>query len=351
VSGRFAIEDLEDFVTDVVVSCGGDEEQARAFAEVLVWSDAVGRPDHGLWRLGAYLERLERGLIRCPCRPTVTRSAPGLVDIDGDNGFGQYVGRLAVDLAVEAARDAGIALASVRASNHFGVGAYYVDRIAASGMLGLAVSNSVAKVAPHGGVRPVFGTNPLAIGIPRPSSPPVVVDMATAAVSGASVIRAAERGDTLPPGVLVAPDGSPLTDPARADEGAMLPFGGAKGSGVALFVEVLASVVSGAARSSQVRSMFNDFSGPAEMGHAFVVIDVARLSGSDAYGRRVEELFDEMGEGSAGGQPLRLPGDARWQALATSAAHGVDLDAGTWERMSAIAGRRSVALPRPRTPQ
>jgi LDH2 family malate/lactate/ureidoglycolate dehydrogenase len=348
VSERFAIEDLERFVTDVVVACGGDDTQARAFAEVLVWSDAVGRATHGLWRLDAYVGRLERGLIRCPCRPTISRAAPGLIDIDGDNGFGQYVGRLAVDEAVEAARDTGIAMASVRASNHFGVGAYYVDRIAASGMLGLAVSNSVAKVAPHGGVRPVFGTNPLAIAIPRPASRPVVIDMATAAVSGASVIQAAERGETLPEGILAAADGSPLTDPTRADEGAMLPFGGAKGSGVALLVEVLASVVTGAASSLNVRSMFNDFTGPAEMGHAFIVIDVARLSGPAAYGERMEGLLREMGDAAAG-DGLRLPGDARWAALEDSVAHGVDLDTGTRDRLRAIGERHSVAMPLPTT--
>lgn len=351
MSERFAIEDLEDFVTDVVVACGGDDIQASAFAEVLVWSDAVGRSTHGLWRLDAYVDRLAQGLIRCPCQPTITRAAPGLIDVDGDNGFGQYVGRLAVDEAVGAALDTGIAMASVRASNHFGVGAYYVDRIAASGMLGLAVSNSVAKVAPHGGVRPVFGTNPLAIAIPRPASRPVVIDMATAAVSGASVIQAAERGETLPVGILAAADGSPLTDPSRADEGAMLPFGGAKGSGVALLVEVLASVVTGAASSTNVRSMFNDFSGPAEMGHAFIVIDVARLPGGEAYGQRMEDLIREMADASAADQPLRLPGDARWAAMEGSVADGVELDASTRQRLRAIGERHSVAMPRPVTPR
>ena len=129
----------------------------------------------------------------------------------------------------------------------------------------------------------------------------------------------------------------------------MLPFGGAKGSGVALFVEVLASVVSGAALSTDVRSMFNDFSGPAGMGHAFVVIDVARLSGRSAYDQRVEELFRRMGDAAAGERPLRLPGDVRWQALHESGAHGVELDTGTCERMRAIAGRHSVAMPSPST--
>src|SRR2546430_1724762 len=192
------------------------------------------------------------------------------------------------------ATDAGIGLVTVRNSNHFGAGGYFVDLVARARMLGIATSNSVAKLAPYGGVKPVFGTNPIAIGIPRAAEPPIVVDMATAAVSGGSVLRAAERRESIAEGIVVDADGQPITDARRAGQGAMLPFGGAKGSSLALFVEVLAAVLAQGALSTEVRSMFDDSAGEARVGHCFLVIDVGRVVALDDYASRLEQLVAPM---------------------------------------------------------
>jgi ureidoglycolate dehydrogenase (NAD+) len=346
VSRRYALADLVAFTEGVLCNEGAAAGEARIVGEALVWSDAIGRPNHGLWRLTAYAERFRRGLIQSPCQATFARVAPALFAVDGGNGFGHYVGHVAMQHAMEAASDAGIGLAAVRNSNHFGAGAYFVDLAARKKMIGVATSNSVAKLAPYGGVKPVLGTNPIAIGIPRSDRHPIILDMATAAVSGGSLIRAAEHNQPVPEGVVVDSHGRPVTDARVVSEGAMLPFGGAKGGGLALFVEVLSAVVSGAALSADVRSMFSDFTGSAGIGHCFIAVDVSRLTDLDDYSRRLEELIGQVvASGPDGTGRVRLPGDERWAALGEAEAVGVSIDAETRRDLEALAERTGTAFP------
>ena len=344
---RFDADALTDFAVAVLSGEGADREQARIFAEALLWSDRIGRPTHGVWRLPAYLKRFVDGLIKCPCEPRFEIGGPSIGKLDGGGGFGHVVGHLGMQKAIELAGESGVGVIAARNSNHFGTGGYFVDLAARRGMLGIATSNSIAKLAPFGGVAPVFGTNPLAIGAPRGNGEPIILDMATAAVSGASVIRAAQNGETLPEGILVDRQGLPMTDPTKAGEGAMLPFGGAKGAGLVFFVELLSAVISGAALSSGVRSMFNDFSGNGDNGHCFIAIDLARLLPMDSYYARLEELVGQVKAASPDGGEVRLPGESRWRIMAESAAHGVRLDAKMIAELQQLAEQHGVALPAP----
>jgi ureidoglycolate dehydrogenase (NAD+) len=346
VSRRYAAADLVAFTEGVLLREGAGAKEAPIVSEALVWSDAIGRPNNGLWRLTTYVERFRRGLIRSPCQATFSRVASGLSVVDGDNGFGHYVGHVAMLHAIEAASDAGIALAAVRNSNHFGVGAYFVNLAAQAKMIGIATSNSVAKLAPYGGVKPVFGTNPIAIGIPRSSRHPIILDMATAVVSGGSLIRAAERNTPIPEGLVVDRQGRSVTDPRMVGDSAMLPFGGAKGGGLALFVEVLSAVISGAALSRDVRSMFSDFTGNAGVGHCFIAVDVGRLIDFDDYAARLEELIGEVvASGPDHVARVRLPGDERWVALRETESIGVAIEPKTRADLERLADRTGIAFP------
>lgn len=346
MSRRFDADALIDFSVSVLTGSGADEAQARIFSEALVWSDRIGRPTHGVWRLPAYVKRFTEGLIKCPCEPTFDIGGASIGALDGDSGFGHYVGHIAMQKAIELAGETGVGLITARHSNHFGTGAYFVDLAAQQGMLGIATSNSIAKLAPFGGVAPVFGTNPLAIGAPRGNGQAIILDMATAAVSGASVIRAAESGETLPEGVLVDRQGQPMTDPTRADEGAMLPFGGAKGAGLAFIVELLSGVITGAALSSGVRSMFNNFSGNGDNGHCFIAIDLKRLMPMETYYVQLEALVAQMKAASPeGGPEVRLPGESRWRIMEECAAEGVKLDAKMIAALETLADEHGLSLP------
>jgi LDH2 family malate/lactate/ureidoglycolate dehydrogenase len=336
---------LIEFVFELVRAMGGDETQGRTFAEALVWSDLIGRPNHGVWRLEAYLKRLERGLIRCPCQIEVVGSADGIRLLDGDAGFGQYVGDVAMRLAVELAGRAGVGAVGVRNSNHFGTGAYFVNLACESRMIGVAMSNSTPRIAPLGGSLPVFGTNPIAFGIPRRDGHHVLVDMASSRMSGAEIMRVAEAGGELPEGIAIERSGEALTDPSRIGEGALLPFGAAKGYGLVLVIEVLSSVLTGSGLSTEVTSMFDDLTSVGNNGHFFLSIDVAKFVEPDRFLDRMEHLVQLVLASRADGTDVRLPGEVRWQKLEEARMLGIPLDEPCREVIKRLAAQKSVPPP------
>lgn len=339
---RVSCAALTDFAGRVLASIGACDEQAQVFARALIWSDLIGRPTHGVWRLPAYVKRLRLGLIKCPCQPRFQLKGLAVDLLDGDEGLGHYVGHLAMQHAVAKAREFGIGAVGVHNSNHFGTGAYYVQLAAAQGMIGLALSNSLAKVAAHGGVKAVFGTNPFAFAAPGARGRGVMLDMATAAVCGSQVMKCEEAGLPLPEGLAIDAEGRSILDPARINEGALLPFGGAKGSGLALMIEILGSVLTGAMLSRDVNSMFNNFKASGKNGHFFVAIDIARFMDPGMFGRRLDSLLDNIRASGPKGARVAIPGEARWEHYEDSMANGVPLDAATFAALENLAAECRV---------
>lgn len=333
---------LTTFASELLEAAGADQEQAGIVAEVLVWSDSVGRTNQGVWRLPILCKRLTAGLFSCPCRPRVEERTPAVVRLDGDNGMGHFVGRLAADVAIERAANNGVAVVGVSHSNFLGALGYYVHRIAERGMLALLFNNSFPKVAAHGGTKPVLGTNPLAFAAPRRNGKGIIVDLATAASAGSDITKAAELGQQLPVGIAIARDGRPITDPAKVNEGALLPLGGARGYALGLAVEILAGVATGAGVSHGVHSMYSDMENPGDSGHFFIATDIATLMPIEAYYERLELLVDAV----RSCEGVLLPGEARWQARTeTEAAGGVRLDQQTTSALATLAADLAVDTP------
>jgi LDH2 family malate/lactate/ureidoglycolate dehydrogenase len=337
-----ALDRLTAFATEVLASAGADPEQASVVAEVLVWSDSVGRPNQGVWRLPILCKRLSAGLFSCPCRPRVEEPAPAVVLVDGDNGIGHFVGRVAADLAVERAGRNGVCVVAVSDSNFLGALGYYVNRISEGGMLALLFNNSFPKVAPHGGTKPVLGTNPLAFAAPLRNDEGIIVDLATAASAGSDITKAAELGRALPVGIAIDREGNPITDPSKANAGALLPLGGAKGYALGLVVEVLAGVATGAGIAHSVRSLYGDMKNPGNSGHFFVAIDITALMPMETYYERMQTLVEALRECDG----VMLPGESRWRAQAASeVAGGVELDDQSKTALEKLALSLSVTVP------
>ena len=337
-----ALNRLTTFAEEVLAASGADQEQASAVAEVLVWSDSVGRANQGVWRLPILCKRLSAGLFRCPCQLRIVDRAPAVALIDGDNGMGHFVGRVAADVAIERAASHGVAAVGVSDSNFLGALGYYVHRISKRGMFAILFNNSFPTVAPHGGTKPVLGTNPLAFAAPLRDGRSIVVDLATAASAGSDITKAAELGQPLPVGIAVDREGNPITDPSKVKAGALLPLGGAKGYALGLVVEILAGVATGAGISHSVRSMYGDMENPGNSGHFFVAVDIATLMPVDAYYGRMEILVDAIRECEG----VMLPGEARWRARAdTEAAGGVELDEQSTAALGELAENLQVATP------
>lgn len=310
-------------LVDALLAAGGvDPVQAQSVADNLAWCDMAGRRNHGIERLPILLRRVATGAIRCPCAPTITPLAPAAERIDADAGFGHHAGRLGMDRACALAAASGVGVAGVNNSNFFGAGAYYVQLAADRGMIGAAFSNSFPKVAAHGGTAPVLGTNPLSFAVPRSGGRSILLDMSTAAMAGSSVREAIAKGATLAPGLVIDANGAPIRDPAMAGAATLLPAAGAKGFGLAIVVELLSGVLTGAGVAGEVASMYADLDRPGNNGHLFLAIDIARWMPLDRFTARVEALAAAL-TAPAGSAAVRMPGDERWDEYDRSTREGI----------------------------
>jgi LDH2 family malate/lactate/ureidoglycolate dehydrogenase len=192
-------------------------------------------------------------------------------------------------------------------------------------MIGLAMSNSYPKVTAYDGLKPVLGTNPFAFGAPRRNGQSLMLDMATSALAGSTVREHISKGEPLPVGLAIDADGNPITDPKKVGEGALLPFGGAKGYGLALLVEMLAGVITGAGISHGVASMYHDFTESGHNGHFLMALDISRWMSLETYHERLESLI-EIIKSSYPGREVLLPGEIRWQHYEDNLANGIRVE-------------------------
>ena len=335
---------LKSFSMDIFRAAGVDSEQTETVAENLNWNDLVGRLNHGVLRLPIYVKRVRAGVLKCPCHPSFKRLTDNSEVLDGDAGFGQHVAQIGMRRAIELARTTGLGAVGVRNSNHLGTGAYFVNLAAEAGMLALATSNSVPKVAAFNGVQPVFGTNPIAFGSPRRNGRSLLVDMSTATSAGSTVGEYQRKGKPLPKGMAIDTHGKPMTDPRRILEGALLPFGGAKGFGLALMAEILCGVLTGAGISHGVKSMYENLEQSGDNGHFFVAIDISRWMPIETFFERLESLVTIIETSGKEGQ-VRLPGEIRWQHYDHNLVDGIPLEPKVRDQLETLARSLGVSVP------
>lgn len=319
---------LRDFTGALLEANGCDPAQAKAVARILTWCNQMGRPNQGVWRLPLFCRRLRAGLIKAPCAPRFEQLTPAIGRVDGDGGFGHYVAEQAMEKTIHLAEKTGVSITVVHNSNFFGAAGFYVQQAAARQMIGLAMSNAFPKVAAHGGVHPVLGTNPMAFGAPRRHGDTLLLDMATAASAGSTVTKSTETGNLLPEGVAIDAKGDPITDPNQVSSGALLPFGGAKGFGLALMVEILSAIISGSGFSHSVYSMYKDFERSGNNGHFLLAIAIERLFPLEDYFDRMESLISNVKASAMDPQKSEvvLPGENRWIAYEHADRHGIALE-------------------------
>jgi len=341
---RIQASTLKAFAQDVMRSFGVDDDQVQTVADNMIWSDLVGRYNHGVQRLPILMNRVERGVIQCPCRLEFTKLADSVELLDGGDGFGHHVGWRGMERAIDLAKTHGVGIVGVRNSNFFGAAAFYVQQAAAAGMISLALSNSPPNVAPHGGRKAVFGTNPFAFGAPRRDGRNVILDMATSALAGSTIREHIVKGTPLPSGLAIDEQGEPITDPTKVGSGALLPFGGAKGYGLALMVEILSGVVTGAGISHGVASMYRQFDESGHNGQFFMALDISRWLTVEAYYQRLETLIEVI-RGSDPDGKVQLPGENRWRHLNDNTIKGIPLSESTRKALGELCQSRGIGAP------
>ena len=314
---------------------------AEVVARILVMGDLFGHGTHGVLRLESYGQRIDAGAIRADAEVRVEAVAPAIVKVDGNGAIGPLVGMRALEAAQERARELGLGLALVRNGNHFGAIGPYCYLAAQQGFATIIGSNASTTIAPTGGREERLGNNPLALGVPRPGGDPVILDMAMSVVARGKIRAAAKKGTAIPATWATDREGRPTTDPAAALEGFLLPFGGYKGYGLALMVDLLAGVLSGGAYLTHVKSWLDQPAEPGNLGHFFIVIDTRRLGSADWLAQRVAD-FAGIVHGTPRAdpaQPVRLPGEIEMENLARHRREGIGIDPALRATLEGFAAR------------
>ncbi len=268
-----------------------------------------------------YVAHLRAGRVLGKAMPRVSNERQAALLIDADNGFAFPACYMAIELAIDRARQNGIAMAAVTNSHHFGMAAYHLDPVAEAGMVGIACGNSPAAMPAAGGKKAIFGTNPIAAVFPRKNHPPLSVDLSLSEVARGKLMVAAEKGESIPLGWALDAEGQPTTDPKKGLAGSMLPMGGTKGAMLALVVELLVTTLTGAHFGAEADSFFVNEGNQPKLGQAFIVIDPNALGGSAVYSERIEALLSAM----LADEGVRLPGQRRADLIATAKTKGIEV--------------------------
>src|SRR5476651_109776 len=320
---RLLPDALTALAVDSLLAAGALPATAESTARALVYADVRGLSSHGVSRLPMYCAQLRNGRVDPLARPVIVSDRGAAVLIDGADGLAYPACDLAINALIERARQFGSAVAGVRRSHHFGVGAAHLQALGAAGMVGLAFSNSPAAMPAWGGKRALFGTNPVAAVFPRRGSSPLTIDLSLSAVARGRIMVAARDGKPIPEGWALDKEGRPTTDARAALEGSMLPAGGVKGAMLALTVELLVCALSGAAYGFESDSFFVEEGRPTRIGQAFLAVNPGALAGNDVFFERVETLIAAMTEDPG----VRLPGERRLASRTLAAREGVNVSA------------------------
>lgn len=288
---RVPVEQLLDACRRILESVGVPPDQAKMTAEVVVEGDLRGVESHGVLRLPAYVHRVQKGLMKAVTEVKTVVERPATLLLDAGGGFGQVAGIHAMDRAIEKARLNGAGTVAVRNANHFGVAAYYAMRALPHRMIGMVASNAAPSMAAWGGAAPVLGTNPICIAIPTGLDVDIVLDMASSQVARGKIRLAAVKGEPIPPGWALDADGRPTQDPQEALKGTLMPMGGPKGYGLALVVDVLAGVMTGADFSVRMASV-HDLERPSSVGFVMQAVDISAFIPWEEFTGRMRELVD-----------------------------------------------------------
>lgn len=331
------------FAQEVLQAAGAPPEHAAVIADNLVQGELHGLASHGVSRLlEVYAERIAGGGINPRPHIAIVRRDRGCALIDGDNGPGAVVGRAAMLMAIELAKEHGSGWVAVRNSSHYGA-AFLFARIALPyNMIGFSTTNTVPQMAPFGGRDKLLGTNPLCIAVPGGKWGPIILDMATTQVSRGKVQVAIIEGKPIPLGWGVDKDDRPTTDPSKVQR--LLPLGGYKGYGLALIVEILSAVLSGAMVGTQVGNMFNAPSTPQRLGHFFGALDISAFGSIKEFKERMDALITYIKSSTLeeGASEIFVPGEPEARTAHINRREGIPLSQEVYAIMERLAERYGV---------
>ncbi len=334
---------LLDFATAVYAAQGVPETDAQLIADTLVQADLWGHQSHGVLRLGWYLDRLRNKVMNPVTTPEFVVDAGGLAVIDGHDGVGHVLTKLAAEEAIKRAKVHGIAAVGVRMSNHFGTCMYYTLMGARAGCVMMLTSNGGPAMAPWGGRKKIVGTNPWSIAAPAGCHAPFVVDMANTGVARGKIYLARNKRQPIPEGWAITSDGVPTTDPQAAIDGIILPMAGHKGYAIAAMVDMMSGVLTGSGFLSAVHSPYKTAE-KSNCGHFIIAINIEAMQPLAQFNARMEQFVAEIKSVplAQGYDEVFYPGEMEARNDARNRKEGLEFPDDTIADLKRIAGETGL---------
>lgn len=331
---RFSADELGHLARKALQAAGANPGMAQAAAEKLVEADMQGLATHGASRVPFYCAMLRNGRADGAATPRIVSERGAVCLINNRDGLPYESCALGIERAIAHAREFGIGFSAITNSGHIGALGLHLDPVAASGMVGIALSNSPAAIPAWGGKRALLGTNPVAAVFPRKQAAPLVIDLSLTTVTRGKIMLAAQKGESIPAGWALDRQGKPTTNAKAALEGGSLfPIGGAKGAMLALTFELLCCALTGAAFGFEADSFFAEQGNRPRIGQAFLVLDPSALAGQDVYYQRIETLLSAM----LADPDVRLPGERRHKLAREAQERGIEIPEALHEQLKKLA--------------
>lgn len=333
---HFTCGALGELMRAALTNSNVSDANARSVAAALLAAEIDGRKGHGFSRIPSYAGQARTGKVDGMAEPEIVKELPGMLMIDVKNGYFYPAFDLSVERVPDKARANGVAAVAFRRSHHCGVLGHHVETLAEKGFVALVMGNTPQAMAPWGGNKALFGTQPLAFASPRENGLPLVMDMALTQVARGNIMRAQQEGKPIPEGWATDAQGNPTTDPEVAlREGVLLPVGGAKGAALGLMIEILAAPLTGSALSTEATSFFTTEGEPPAVGEFLIVIDPEAFAGRAQFQTRVEAILESI----IAQEGARLPGGRRAELRKQAAENGLDVPANLVEEAKQLAGQ------------
>ena len=335
------LKSIDAVTRETLAACGVSEASAEAVLETIHYANRCGIPTHGVGRLPLYVKKIRAGHFNPRDEVETVMDSDAVAILDAKGGFGQVAAKHAIELAVEKAAKYGIAAVGVRNSNNFGTAGFYGDYAARRGMAAFVFANASTAIAPTGGNKTIFGTNPMCYAFPgSDENDPIVLDMATTVVARGKIRLAAKNGEKIPLDWAIGPDGQPTDDPNQALKGSLLPIAGYKGYGLSLFVDVFAGMLTGSAHAGEVKPL-SKMEQDSNNGHLFVVMDAKRFMTEDELKQRVDGFCRAVRACGEEGVVM-LPGEPGYRKMAVQT-ESVTISAKQFEEINEIAAAVGAA--------
>lgn len=324
-------EEAKRLVIKQLTKVGLNEETAGKIAEVLVHADLRNVNSHGVLRTEHYVNRLQAGGINPEAQISFQKTGPVTGVVDGDDGFGHVISDVAMDHAIDMARENGVGMVTVYNSSHCGALSYFVQKAADAKLIGIAMSHTDKIVVPFGGKTSFLGTNPIAYGVPAKTKKPYILDMATSNVAWGKILQAREEGKEIPEGWGVDENGAAVTDPNKVVS--LSTFGGPKGYGLSVIVDVFSGLLAGAAFGPHIGKMYDDLDKKRKLGHYFCVINPSFFTDTDIFLEQMDQMIEELKqvEPAPGFDRVYVPGEIEQINEEKNLKHGITIASSVYE--------------------